>query len=273
MDNVSSISRWPGRPRKGWESLSTISGLIIHPEDWPRLTFSYRRQEQIGDSLTTRRLSRAAFSLFELMDKVTNEYRVALDHQLGPVDVTLEQGVRLWNNDTTTFLVRPSPGMELGSGATSTLRQFRWHQSETVTNPVTRVRLHALPMSRLEVNTGYIYSRTSADNSFVNFLGGTTSRQERVNGEISGSGDGDRNINLFDLGYSFRILDNLFFHNTYRYYSSLGSGKTHPVGADALIEFLTLEEEAMRITKTDTDIKGNTVRAFFEYLPWQSPSD
>lgn len=257
-----------------WDRKFGNVDLVINPEGWPRLNLFYRRQEQIGDSITSRHLSRAHFSLFEPVDKATNDYGMGLSYRLGFVDLSFEQSLRLWNNEINFFRprTRPTSPGELGGNPRflTALSAFDWRQSESTKNPLTRLGLHATPLDWLEMNAAYIFSKTRQNHSFVSSIAATAFNGDPVAGTLFGRGDGERDIHLFDLGFSVKILENLFFHNTYRLYDSESSGSTIPRGNDGVIDFLGLEEEGNVVTQVDDDIKSHTLRSFFEYLPLEN---
>ncbi|MBI2876178.1 MAG: MtrB/PioB family outer membrane beta-barrel protein [Candidatus Tectomicrobia bacterium] len=248
--------------------------LVINPDGWPKLNLFYRRQEQIGESTTTRHLSRAHFSLFQPVDSITNDYGVGLSYSIGFVDLFFEQSLRFWNNEIDFFRNRPTAPGELGGNPNlpTALTVFNWQQSETTKNPLTRINLHAVPLDWLEMNASYILSQTRQDHSFVSRLVGTASTGAPVAGTLLGGGDGEREISLFDLGFSVKLLENLFFHNMYRRYDSESSGSTLPRADQAIINFLSLGQEGNVLTQVDDDIRSHTLRSFLEYLPFEGLS-
>jgi len=255
-----------------WSRKFTQVDFTLTPKDLPKFSFSYRRQWQNGDATITREIFQDEFQLFYPVHKLTNDYKFGLDYSIGPVDLSIEQELRLFNDKISYFLPAPSAGGQFGSRAATELDAYDWHQSETLTIPITTVKLHSYLLDRVELNLGYIFSKSDLDYSFANSLLGRNFAGVNLQQNRRGDGDGDRLIHIFDLGLSFRILDNLFLHTNYRLHSTKNDADIFTEDTRIFpspLFVLFSPTVATALAKTDDNIRANTVGAVFEYIPFE----
>jgi hypothetical protein len=253
-----------------WTRKITQLDFILTPKGLPRFSFSYRRHWQNGDATITREIFQDEYQLFYPVHKLTNDYKFGVDYTIGPVDLSFEQELRLFNDKITYFLPSPSAGGQFGSQAATALDLYEWHQSESITVPITTLKLHSYLLDRIELNLGYIFSKSDLDYSFTNKLLGKNFVAVELEQNRRGEGDSDRIIHIFDLGLSFRIQDNLFLHTDYRFHSTKNDADiftedTRIFPSPLFVDFSPTIISAW--AKTDDDIRASTFGATFEYVP------
>jgi len=258
-----------------WTRKITQVDFVLTPKDLPRFTFSYRRQWQNGEATITREILRDEFQLFYPLHKITNDYKFGIDYRLGPIDLSLEQEIRLFNDKITYLLPVPSSGGRFGSQAITSLDGYAWHQSETLTIPVTTLKAHSYLFDRLELNLGYIFSKSDLDYSFSSALSGQNFVGIGLNQTNSGQGDSDRIIHVADWGLTYRWSDNLFLHADYRFFSSKNDADLFEQEIRLFPDPLFIDFSPTIIrdwAKTDDDIRSHAVGFTLEYVPWENLS-
>jgi hypothetical protein len=258
-----------------WTRKFTQIDFTLTPKDLPKFSFSYRRQWQNGESTITREIFQDEFQLFYPVHKLTNDYKFGLDYSIGPIDLSIEQELRLFNDKITYFLPAPSSGGQFGSNAATELDAYDWHQSETYTIPITTIKLHSYFCDRVELNLGYIFSKSDMDYSFTNKLLGRNFFGVDLQQNRRADRDSDQFIHIVDLGLSFRILDNFFLHTDYRFHSTTSD-------ADMFTEDIRIFPSPLfalfspiirtALAKTDDDIRANTIGTVLEYIPVETLS-
>jgi hypothetical protein len=193
--------------------------LTYHVTDDLSLIGGWRLNRRAGDTISTIYVEGAdTFIVPRPVAATTNTGVLGGDLRALGTDFSLRQEYQSTNR--VLGAENPLPGDRSGLDDTDTARlnQFSGDQNETISAPVTIVRVRRPFGERAEVNGSYFYRHADLDLDAQLLEAGRTStpgfpsRNFRVS-----SGDATLNMHVVDLVGSVRILDRLSFITSYRY--------------------------------------------------------
>jgi len=193
--------------------------LTVQVTDDLSLLAGYRLNRRAGDTISTIYVEGAdTFIVPRPVNAITNTGVLGGDlHALG-TDFSLRQEYQRTNR--TLGAENPLPGDRSGLDPTDPARltEFSGDQNETISAPVTIVRVRRPLGERAELSGSYFYRHADLDLDAQLLEGGTVStpgfpaRNFRVS-----SGDATMNMHVVDLLGTVRLTDRLSFITSYRY--------------------------------------------------------
>src|SRR6185295_974103 len=225
------------------QTLGDFNLTLLPQNEHIKFNVGYSMDRGSGSTLTTNDYQRDEFAIPSFLRRETNEYRVGAEARLGPVDLSFEQGMRYFKDDTTYV----SNGLNVGNNPanTSVLNTFTRDLPTRGRIPYTRFSLHSLVAKKLDFTGRFIYQ--SATTRFT-MLDQTTGKDATNNNIVldtfTASGDTKRPTAIGDFGVTILATDRLRISDTVRLNSF------HITGGDRLSELLL---------RTRTTATGETV--------------
>jgi hypothetical protein len=216
---------------------------LLPLNEYIKFNVGYSMDRGSGSTLTTNDYQRDEFAIPSSLRREGNDFRVGADARLGPIDLSFEQGMRYFKDDTTYF----SNGLNVGNNPTNTsvLNSFRRDLPTRGRIPYTRLGLHSLVAKKLDFTGRFIYQ--SATTRFT-LLDQTTGKDSTNNNIVldtfTASGDAKRPTAIGDFGVTIMATERLRISDTVRINSF------HITGGDRLSEALF---------RTRTTAAGDTV--------------
>jgi hypothetical protein len=204
---------------------------LLPSNDRLKFTVGYSMDRTSGSSLTTYDYARDEFPILAPERSETNEYRVGVDARLGPLDLSFQQGLRYFKDDTTYTI----NAKQLGNNITNTSVLDSLHRDLPTRGriPFTRFSLHSLIAKRLDVTGRFIYqSATTRFSLFETITGKDASNNNITLDSLNISGDTKRPNAIGDLGITLFATDRLRISDTVRV------NAFHITGGDELNEAL-----------------------------------
>jgi hypothetical protein len=201
---------------------------ILPKNEKIRFNVGYSPERLSGPAFTNYHVGGNEFNLLNNVRSHANDYRVGADGKLGPVDFSFLQGFRRFRDDS--FINLASPPINLNPTASSLTTYHRDEPSRGSVN-FTRFSLHSLIAKKLDITGRIVYSKSTADFTFVeNFTG--RNWNPRVTGwpptppaatpnilnlgQYTITGESERPNTLGDIGVTLLATDKLRISNTFR---------------------------------------------------------
>jgi hypothetical protein len=175
----------------------------VSPRSTLRLGFDGHRKK--GESTTTLDLQRDEFELDRPLDETLNDYRAGFEHRWDTVTLWLEERVRDYENLVEIFLPGASPGENTEDPAS--LSFFFLDQPYDFTSLEHTARVVYRPNERWDVRAAATLGRLGLDVDADQDAAGTTFAGAPFTLEATGDGAIDRDTELFDLDWTYRVSD------------------------------------------------------------------
>lgn len=212
------------------------------------LTFGFDRYTKKGESTTTLDISRDEFELDRPIDESLNDYIAGFEYSWDKVTLILEERVRDYENLVEIFL----PGFSLGETVDdlTTLDFFFLDQPYDFTSFDHTVRLLARPNDRLRIRFGGTIQDLDLDVDATEESQGVSFQGNPFTTNLAGSGDIERDVELFDVEVDYRLTDRLTLIASVRQNNldqdgqflfgadnNVGAWEIETLGAEAGLEF------------------------------------
>ena len=221
----------PPNPAGGLHNYNTRTefgdfDLTILPKNEKiRFTVGYSPERYSGPFTSNYHIGGNEFQLFTDARSRANDYRIGADGKLGPIDWTFLQGFRRFRDDTSLSLVprfiNPDP---------TVARFTTYNRNEPTRGSVnfTRGSIHSLVAKKLDITGRIIYSRATANSTFIENLAGTNFNSRIGSGaaaQVKGllllgqyviPSNVKRPNTVGDIGVTFLATDNFRVSNTFR---------------------------------------------------------
>jgi hypothetical protein len=190
--------------------------LVLLPQnDRIKFNVGYSMDRSKGDSLTTYDYQRDEFAVPSPIRRQGNDYRFGVDARLGPVDLSFQQGMRYFKEDTTYIV----DSLNVGNNPTNTsvLNTFRRDMPTRGRIPYTRLSVHSLLAKKLDLTGRFIYqSATTRFTLLEEITGKDSTNNNIVLDQFTASGDVKRPNGIGDFGITFFATDKLRISDTVR---------------------------------------------------------
>jgi hypothetical protein len=190
--------------------------LVLLPRnDRIKFNVGYSMDRSKGDSLTTYDYQRDEFAVPSPVRREGNDYRVGVDARLGPVDLSFQQGMRYFKEDTTHIVDSFNAGNNPAN--TSILNTLRRDMPTRGRIPYTRLSVHSLLAKKLDLTGRFIYqSATTRFTLLEEITGKDATNNDIVLDRFIASGDTKRPNGIGDVGITFFATDKLRISDTVR---------------------------------------------------------
>lgn len=183
-----------------------------------RFNIGYSMDRSSGEALTTYDYQRDEFPIMSApVHTEGNDYRVGADARLGPVDISFQQGMRYFKEDTTYLIDSVNPGNNKTN--TSALNTFRRDLPTRGRIPYTRLSVHTFLAKKLDLTGRFIYQSATTRFTLLETTSGTDASNPPNNivlDRYTASGDVKRPNGIGDLGITFFATDRLRISDTVR---------------------------------------------------------
>ncbi len=168
---------------------------------------AFNRQTRLGDSTTTRDISRDEFELDQPISEIKNDYTVGFQQAWDTVSVYVDQTYRDFENDVRLFL----PGASLGENQEDAAELFFYNQLTPFdfTMPQSTARVNIRPTPRLTITGGFIYSDLNADFSHQEASRGISFQGQPFDTVFVGAGELQRTTKVSDIDVAYDVTDRL----------------------------------------------------------------
>jgi hypothetical protein len=182
-----------------------------------RIKFSigYSMDRSSGSFLTTNDYQRDEFATPGSLRREGNDYRFGVDGKVGPVDLSFQQGMRYFKEDSTYFVDSRNVGNNPTN--TSVVNTFRRDLPTRGRIPYTRLSVHSLLAKKLDLTGRFIYQSATSRFTLLDTTTGTDSSNNNiVLDTFTASGDAKRPNAIGDVGVTFLATDKLRISDTVR---------------------------------------------------------
>ena len=193
----------------------------------------YSRDTLRGPGLMTYDFSRDEFAINTNQQTRANNFRVGVDGKLGPINISLLQGVRYFTDDTTENVSATNQGNNPSN--TSRIDTLIRHLPTSGHHFFTRFSAHTSIAKRLDLTARYIYTGSTTNFSFFEQVSGRSgiSPFNIINQEtFTTSGRVKRPYGIGEIGATFLATPKLRLSDTFRV------DQFHISGGDLLSDFL-----------------------------------
>jgi hypothetical protein len=193
--------------------------LTLLPQN-ERIKFNigYSMDRSSGSTLTTYDYQRDEFAVPSSQLREGNDYRAGVDVKLGPLDLSFQQGMRYFKDDTTYVVDSFNPGNNTAN--TSILNTFRRDMPTRGRIPYTRLSLHSLLAKKLDLTGRFIYQSATTRFTLLETTSGRDASNPPNNVVLDrylASGDVKRPNGIGDFGITFFATDRLRISDTVRF--------------------------------------------------------
>jgi hypothetical protein len=190
--------------------------LVLLPQnEHVKFNVGYSMDRTSGYALTTYDYARDEFPVLAPALREGNDYRVGVDARLGPVDLSFQQGLRYFKDDTIYTIDKVNVGNNPTN--TSVLNTFRRDLPTRGRIPYTRFSLHTLLAKKLDFTGRFIYQSASTRFSLLETITGKDSSNNNITLDtFTVSGDTKRPNGVGDFGITILATDKLRISDTVR---------------------------------------------------------
>lgn len=191
-----------------------------------RLDVGFERFTKRGESTTTLDIQRDEFELDRPVEESYNDFSVGFQYAWEKVTLVLEERVRDYDNGGELFL----PGRSLGEDpADATVLDFFFFEGpyEIETQQHT-VRLNARPTDRLRLRGAVVVQNLELEGTATERSQGTTFTGAPNSTDLAGSGEIERDTELFDFDFSCRLSER---------FALVGGARRHAFDQDGSFAF------------------------------------
>ena len=189
-----------------FERVTDTAGLTWRLSPAAKLRFGFERTTKRGESTTTLDISRDEFELDKPIDESLDLYAASLEYSWEKVTLVLEERYRDYSNAVDIFL----PGFSEGESPTgASLDFFFLDQPYDLRSNEHSARVVARPSSRLTVNGSVLLQESEIDAEASERSQGIAFNGAPFTTDLTGGGEVERDVELFDLDVSFRVTDRL----------------------------------------------------------------
>lgn len=186
-----------------FERVRDRASLDIDINPRAKFTFGFDRFTRVGESTTTLDIQRDEFELDKPLDESLYDYNAGFQYAWDKVTLVLEERYREYDNPVEIFL----PGFSEGENTTNAanLDFYFLDQPYQYTSYRHTVRVLANPSPRFSIRGSASLETLDLDVDAEERLQGTGFSGAPVASDTVGSGQIDRDIDLFDLDFSYLI--------------------------------------------------------------------
>ncbi len=179
-----------------------------------KFNVGYSMDRSNGSTLTTYDYQRDEFPILSPLRREGNDFRVGADARLGPIDLSFEQGMRYFKEDSS-YLIN---GINAGNNPTNTsvLNTFRRDLPTRGRIPYTRLSLHSLVAKKLDLTGRFIYQSATTRFTLLETATGKDASNNNTIDSFTASGDTKRPTALGDFGVTIVATDRLRISDTVR---------------------------------------------------------
>ena len=253
-----------------------------------RFNIGYSPERYSGPAFTNYHFGGGEFNVLSELRSQANDFRVGADGKVGPIDFSFLQGFRRFRDDSSIHL-GATPGINLNTTAAS-LTSFNRDEPARGSVNYTRLSLHTLVASKLDITGRVVYSEAESNFAFIE-----NSTGRNINPRITGwpptppaatpnilnlgqyniTGNARRPSILGDIGLTFRATDKLRISNTFKVENFEINGSavfsdffsiTRGSGASLRTDTISITNlDAHRLTKYRK--YQNTIEADYQFNP------
>jgi hypothetical protein len=181
---------------------------LLPQNDRIKFNIGYSFDRSNGLGLTTYDYARDEFPVFSPVRVAGDEYRFGVDATVGGVNLSFQQGLRYFKEDTSYEIETPQPGNNPTN--TSRLATFRRDIPTRGTVPHTVLNVHTLLAKKIDITGRFVYQSARTRYTLFETITGTdASNNTIVSDTFTITGDTKRPNTMGDLGVTFFVTDKL----------------------------------------------------------------
>lgn len=179
--------------------------LSIDVTDRASVNFGFDRFTKLGESTTTLDISRDEFELDKPIDESLNAFQAGFEYAWDDVTLVLQERYRDYENVVEIF----APGFSLGETTddATTLDFFFLDQPYDFTSNDHVAKIVATPGDRLTIRAQALLQRLDLDVEADEESQGTSFTGAPFTTDLSGNGEIERELDLFDVDVSYLVTD------------------------------------------------------------------
>ncbi len=180
-----------------------------------RLNLGFERFVKEGESTLPQDIARDEFELDQPVSERNNTYRIALQYAFDNTTIVLEENIKDYENDTHRFL----PGFSGGEDSDD----FTQLSNYVLNNPYefdsysTTVRMVSRPVEKLTLRAAANYNILDMQFDYSESASGINYDSTALGTNISGDGNANRDIQMYDLDASYVLTERLTLTGAFRY--------------------------------------------------------
>jgi hypothetical protein len=200
-----------------FERVRDTASLKLHFNPRATLNVGFNRYTKVGESTTTLDVQRDEFEFDRPIDESYYDFNVGFEYSWSKVTLILEERWREYDNLVEIFL----PGQSLGENATNAtiLDFFFLDQPYSFDSQQHVVRLNANPTEKLLITASAIVQSLDLDVEAEESSAGIGFTGAPFTTDAEGSGEIDRDSDLFDVDVSYLVTDRVAIIGAVRQHS------------------------------------------------------
>ena len=175
----------------------------------------YSMDRSHGSTVTTYDYQRDEYPILAPTEREGNDYRVGVDARVGPLDLSFQQGIRYFKEDTSYLIDK----FQIGNNPinSAVLSSFRRDMPTRGRIPYTRLSLHSLVEKKVDFTGRFIYQSATTRYTLLETATGVDgSNNKIVLDTFNVGGDTKRTNGIGDLGVTIAATDKLRISDTVR---------------------------------------------------------
>jgi hypothetical protein len=170
-----------------------------------KATFGFDRFTKIGESTTSFDIARDEFEFDKVINESMNTYRGGIEYTLDKVTLVFEERIRDYENMVHMFL----PGFSAGEDTEDDTSLDFWVQDQPYDylSLEHTIRAMAHPNDRLDIGFAGVFQSLDLDATGAEQSQGISYDSTALVTDVTGAGEIDRSINLFDIDATYMISE------------------------------------------------------------------
>ena len=239
-----------------------------------KFTLGYSMDRSHGPTITTYDYQRDEYPVLAPLHREGNDYRVGVDARIGPLDLSFQQGLRYFKEDTQYF----TNAFQIGNNPanSSVLSSFTRDLPTRGRIPYTRFSLHSLLAKKVDFTGRFIYQSATTKFTLFERTTGVDGSNNRINLETASvSGNTKRPNAIGDFGVTILATDRLRISDTVRINAFHIDGGDHlldallrsriTAGGDVPLPPVFVDTLSFRTTAQRREV--NTIEVDYEFHP------
>jgi hypothetical protein len=193
--------------------------VTLMPEARVKFNVGYSFDRLSGNSFTTYDYQRDEFPVALPVRSQTNDFRFGVDARVSVLDISFQQGLRYFKDDSTYVVSNPPGGFIPGNNPTnsSVIRDFHRDLPTRGTIPYSRLTLHTLLAKKVDITGRVIYTDAETEYELFETVTGRDSSGNNITlDRYSARGKVNRPNTIADLGVTVLATDRFRVSNTFR---------------------------------------------------------
>ena len=188
-----------------FDRVRDVASFEVQLSPRAQLDIGFERFTKKGESTTTLDIQRDEFELDRPVEESYDDFQIGFQYSWDKFTLVLEESFRQYDNGGELFL----PGRSLGEDPAdaAVLDFFFFEQPYSIDTHQHAVRLNARPTDRLLLRGSVLFQELELEADVSETSAGTTFQGQPTTTNLSGTGDIERDSELYEVDFSYRISD------------------------------------------------------------------